>query len=387
MLWILVLGAAFWVLEHIKTTLTVFGLAALIAYLLNSIVVILQRRHQVPRGRAILLVYGVLIFGLGVSAALLVPMVVSQVNAMVTQVPSLSQKITSIAHGVQENYISRMPEQYQHQLQESLAESAHTATEAAKSMLFHLRDFTLGLISATFLFITALIVSIYIIVRWSHLGEGLLDVLPESYRMEIRNLGQELNKIFGGYIKGQITLASICGLLTFGVLLVHSLVVGPNPYILVITCVATLTLPIPVLNQVLPPITAAILGMINTGDTGYAMQLVVLVYGVNIVVERILAPRIMSEAVGVSALFVLFAAFSGAELLGPVGALLGVPLAAMVKSIFVWFHGRFLIATDDHHEPEVAGPPAWLERLEALEARVAVLQVSSSETEAPTVPD
>lgn len=371
-LWILVLGAGFWVLEHIKTTLTVFGLAFLIAYLLNSIVMVLQARHGVPRGRAILLVYGVLVFTASIGTALVVPMVVGQVNAMVGHIPSLSERITGLANGVQENYISRMPEQYREQLEESLAGSAHSATEAAKSMLVHMRDFVLGLISATFLFITSTIVSIYVILRWNHLGEGLLEVLPENYRHEVRNLGNDLNKIFGGYVKAQITLAATCGILTLLFLFLHSLVAGPNPYILLIACVATLTLPIPVLNQVVPPITAIILGMIQTGDVGYAAQLAAVVYLVNIIVERTLAPRIMSEAVGVSALFVLFAAFSGAELLGPVGALLGVPLAAMVKSIFVWFHGRFLIAGEEPHPPESPEiSPDILQRLADLEARVA----------------
>lgn len=142
--------------------------------------------------------------------------------------------------------------------------------------------------------------------------------------------------------------------------------------------VAALTLPIPVLNQVIPPITAIILGMINVGHMGYAIQLAVLVYSVNLVVERVLAPRIMSEAVGVSPLFVLLAAFSGAELLGPVGALVGVPLAAMIKSIFVWFHGRFLRVDDEAEQAHMASHEseelALKTRLHTVETRLAAME-------------
>ncbi|MBX3172466.1 MAG: AI-2E family transporter [Candidatus Eremiobacteraeota bacterium] len=377
-LWLLVLGIAFWTLEQIKTTLTVFGLAFLIAYLLNSVVTWLERRYQFPRGRAILLVYLVLFTTGAVATALLVPMIVGQVNAMVTQLPEFSQRLTALAGILQENYISRVPLQYQAQLEEALRSSESSAAEMAKSMLMGMRNFILHLVSAAFLIFTSLIVSIYVILRWGGIWQSLLEILPLGYRHEIVNLARDLNKIFGGYLKAQITLASTCGLLTFGLLMLHSLLIHSNPYALVISVVAALTLPIPVLNQVIPPITAIILGMINVGHMSYAIQLAVLVYAVNLVVERVLAPRIMSEAVGVSPLFVLLAAFSGAELLGPVGALVGVPLAAMIKSIFVWFHGRFLTVDEEAEQAHMASLEseeiALKARLHTVEARLAAME-------------
>lgn len=377
-LWILVLGAAFWTLEHIKTTLTVFGMAFFIAYLLNSVVSALEQRYQLSRGKAIAAVYLVLFATLGSAAALLTPMLVGQVNSLVAELPAFSERLSQLATDIQQNYISRVPEQYQTQLADVLRDSKSSAAEFAKVLLVHLRNAVLGIVSGAFLMFTSVIVSIYVILRWHGLGQGLLDILPDHYRQEIRQLSFDLNKIFGGYVKAQITLASTCGVITFLLLMGHSLLVKSNPYVLIIAAIAAVTLPIPVLNQVIPPITAIILGMINGGSGGYAAQLALMVYAVNVVVERTLAPRIMSEAVGVSPLFVLLAAFSGAELLGPVGALLGVPLAAMAKSVFVWFHGRFLIADEQAeraHEaslesPEVTGKV----RIAELEGRLTTLE-------------
>ena len=377
-LWLLVLAIAFWTLEQIKTTLTIFGLAFLIAYLLNSIVTWLESRYQFGRRRAILLVYLVLFATGALATAIVVPMIVAQVNAMVTQFPEFSERLTTLVHTLQENYISRVPAQYQAQFEEALRSSQSSATELAKSMLMGLRNFILHLVSAAFLIFTSLIVSIYVILNWGGIWRSLLEILPISYRTEIVNLARDLNKIFGGYLKAQITLASTCGVLTLGLLLLHSLLIHSNPYALVIAVVAALTLPIPVLNQIIPPITAIILGMINVGSMGYAMQLAVLVYSVNLVVERVLAPRIMSEAVGVSPLFVLLAAFSGAELLGPIGALVGVPLAAMIKSIFVWFHDRFLTVDEEAEQAHLASLEsddlALKARIHTLEARLNAME-------------
>ena len=346
-MWIMVLAVAAWTLQHIKTTLTVFGLAFLIAYLLNSVVTLLERKYTMQRGKAIALVYVLLFVGVGTVAAVLFPLIINQVNGMVTQLPGLPEKLNALATHVREDYFSRLPEQYQSQFKENIAGGAASAAEAAKMLLVYLRNFVLGLVSAAFLILTSLIVSIFVMLCWHELAGRVLDVMPVSYRQEISNLGLDLHKIFGGYLRATIKLATACGILTFVLLAIHALAIRSNPYLLVITFITMICFPIPLVNQVVPPVSAAILGFINADSSGYGIQLAVLVWLALFIVERTLAPRIMSEAVGVSPLFVLFAAFAGAELLGPVGALLGVPLAAMVKSVFVWFHGRFLTAREE----------------------------------------
>ena len=63
-----------------------------------------------------------------------------------------------------------------------------------------------------------------------------------------------------------------------------------------------------------------------------------------VLVDRIVLPKLMSDAIGVSPLFVIFAAAAGGEFLGGVwGMLLGIPLAAMTKALFEWIHDRFMV--------------------------------------------
>jgi len=60
-------------------------------------------------------------------------------------------------------------------------------------------------------------------------------------------------------------------------------------------------------------------------------------------VDRVVGPRVMSKAMGVSPLFVMFAAFAGAELMGFWGMILGVPVAAAMKVLFRYVRRRFLV--------------------------------------------
>jgi AI-2 transport protein TqsA len=90
---------------------------------------------------------------------------------------------------------------------------------------------------------------------------------------------------------------------------------------------------IPVIGSIIaaiPPIALALLGdgpSIAIGvATGYIL--------VNLVVDNILEPRIMGQAVGLSPLVVLFAMLVWGFVLGPVGAILAVPLTMAVKIMF-----------------------------------------------------
>lgn len=72
------------------------------------------------------------------------------------------------------------------------------------------------------------------------------------------------------------------------------------------------------------------------------MALVVL--SISITIDRTLQPKLMGDAIGVSPVFVIFAAAAGGEFLGGVwGMLVGIPLAAMTKAFFTWFYDLFLV--------------------------------------------
>jgi predicted PurR-regulated permease PerM len=350
LLWVVVLVGAFWLLEHIKTTLTIFGIAFFIAYLLNSPVSGLERRGM-KRGRAVALVYLLLLGTLGLAAALLLPLIIAQVDGLVTDLPKLSERLTHLSMTFREDYLTRIPEQYQAKLQVALAGSATYVASVATFLFTHLRSLVVDVASGALLIVTGLVVSIFVISQWRGLGENALSTVPRQYRRELVNLGGDLNHIFGGYMKATIMLSSSCGVATLVLLSLHGMIMGSNPYVLVIAGVTALCFPIPVINELVPPLLAGSLGFLSSDQSGYAVQVAAIVLFTIIIIERTLAPKIMSEAVGVSALFVLFAAFAGAELLGPIGALLGVPLAAMAKSVFVWFHARFLAAQKTEFVP------------------------------------
>jgi hypothetical protein len=106
------------------------------------------------------------------------------------------------------------------------------------------------------------------------------------------------------------------------------------PYAVIISIIAGLTYPIPLFGILSSTCIGGVLAFVPESDLGTGLQVALIVLVVNTVIDRTLLPKLMSNAIGVSPLFVIFAAAAGGEFVGGVWG--------MFKAIFVWFHGEFL---------------------------------------------
>jgi hypothetical protein len=157
---------------------------------------------------------------------------------------------------------------------------------------------------------------------------------------------------------------------TFISLLLICLITGKEfPYKGLVAFVAGLSYPVPVIGIIATSILGGVLGFVSEG-IGFGIVVLVVINVVNIIIDRTVQPRLMSDAIGVSELFVMFAAFAGGEVAGVWGMLLGIPVAAMGKTLFEWFHLNFLLVDEPvveghaqhipQEEPVPAGTPAQL---------------------------
>ncbi|MGE0493969.1 MAG: AI-2E family transporter [Vulcanimicrobiota bacterium] len=365
-LWLVVLLVGFMLLAHITNTLLVFGLAWLIAYLLNPVVDLLEGQKLGPvkelkRGVAISLVYLILIGALLAVAALLFPQVSHQMEKVLALQSTLDDPI-ELRFRIQEkiDFLMdklRLPTETRDQLFKRAAELVQDSTSKIGSWVGkafqYLAAFIGQMVSGLFLFITALIVSIYMLQNWHDSGDVFVEWLPYDYQDDARALGLKMNEIFGGYLKATIITSLACGVATLVALWILSTIWGAHfPYIFLIAFIAGMTYPIPILGIIGTSIVGGVLGFLPENDLGFAVAVFVVINVVNSIIDRTVQPKLMSDAIGVSELFVMFAAFAGGELMGIWGMLLGIPVAAMAKTLFVWFHGRFLV-----DQPEPVPPP------------------------------
>lgn len=359
--------AALWFASRIPRTLSVFIIAAFIAFGVAPIVVRLER--YVARPVAIAIVYLGLATVAVILTLLVVPETLVQLQILATNAPAYINGVQSAVDGAQtflRAHFGRgyLPPGY-NDLRGLIAERI---SSGFVTTLASLTDILIRTFTAAFIGISALVLSAFFVFRGERVVEGAYELLPPRRRPVARALGTELAQVFGSYVSGQAALCAITGVLIYA----FTLITGFK-FALLLAIVAGVAYAVPFIGMIVAHLVALVLAAPQGTQTVVWVQVVV--FTVARIADNVLVPKIMSDSVGVSPIVVMFAVFAGGELFGLPGLLLGIPAAALVKVAWRFYrdrrsleYGRVPPVADPPPEPAAApradgGPKAKLEAI------------------------
>ncbi len=348
--WALVGGTLYllgWLLWRTAGTLTPFIIGLVLAYLLLPIVKRLDR--FMPRWASILTVYLVGLVLLELVFLYVVPRVAEQVSSVAISIPDwydgsyswVNRLIDQFNQNTSDDVRALVDEQIQRISQTLRANAATYAQSVAQFLLnsvvgiFETLAFLFGfLVIPFFLF--------YVLLDTNKLPRALDKVLHPRLRDDFWNIWEILDGVFGRYIRGQLLLGLIIGLMSFIGLTVLNLVFSFNiPYTSLLAIVAGVGEMIPVVGPILSAI-PAIIAAFGAGENWITAVIAVIVLYVVIqqVENQVLVPRIVGNSLRLHpamlmALLVVAASVGGLGLV-----ILSAPLAAICRDVFVYLHRR-----------------------------------------------
>lgn len=319
--WLILLGVGLWVLSHFARALLLLIIAALLAYALAPVVAWLRR--YMPRWLAILLVYVALLAVIAAFGTLIVRTAVDQITALVAQAqaflaPGKNGAPSALAETLGRYGISQTQLDG---LGKALADQAKTIGGEAVPLLTEIANATLD----TFLI---LVVSIYLLMDGERVSHWLRLATPNRYRQRIASTLDTFQHVVGGYIRGQVTLAALIGILVgVGMFIIPA----TRPFGLLLGLVAFFFEFVPILGTIFSGVLCVALAL----PSGIGWALVVLGYfvGMHILEGDVVGPKIVGEAVGLHPVVSIIALIAGAELFGIWGALFAAPVAGVAQAI------------------------------------------------------
>jgi predicted PurR-regulated permease PerM len=367
------IGVTLWFASHIPRTLSVFVIAAFIAFGVSPIVTRLER--VLARPVAIALVYTALAITIGVLLLLVVPVTLAQVQSIAISAPAYIDTFQTWLSGIQGFMRDHVSKEYLPPGYGDLRGLLATRVSWELSVLLgSLTGILIGTATATFVFISALVLSAFFLLRGKEIFEPVYALLPAARRASARALGGELADVFGSYVAGQAALCLITGLLVFSFTLIAGL-----KFALLLGIVAGLAYAVPFVGMVVAHVVALALAAPQGGQTVIWTQIIV--FTVARLSDNVFVPKVMSESVGVSPIVVMFATFAGGELFGLPGLLLGIPLAALAKVAWRFYRSQpgraaeaaaaAAFAPDIAPLPDAPGPAAEQETAGLARERIA----------------
>lgn len=335
-------AAALWLVVRLRGLWTPFGLALLMAYLLEPAVTLLERR-EVPRGVAIVAVY--------LALGLVVALVGSYAGpALYAEVQDLAASLPEQTRRIQEQAAPFLGRLRTDRLPEALQRAAAGAAERAEAFLgrfaSRVAELLLGAVSQVFNLILAPVLAYYILKDRERLAAGLLQAMPAEWRPMALRIALEVDRSLAGVIRGQL-LVSAC----VGAVVAVGLSVLGVPYALLLGLLTAVLDIIPYFGPVAAGI--PIVGLALTRGPWTALWALGVLVAANQLEGAVLQPRVMSRSTGLHPLAVMAAVLAGAELAGIAGMVMAVPLAAAARGIWA------SLQTEGFPSPPgVAAPPA-----------------------------
>ncbi len=194
---------------------------------------------------------------------------------------------------------------------------------AATSVLSVLLDVFLGLVFALYLLAKKEVVT-------AHLKNLIVTVLPKKKAQRLFGIASLTNQTFTNFVSGQLTEAVIIGVLCFLGMLILGI-----PYAGAVSVFVAVTALVPIFGAWIGGGLGAFL--ILLADPGKALWFVLFLLVLQQVEGNLIYPKVVGKSVGLPGLLVLMAVTIGGEAFGILGMLFGVPVCAVLFSLYLEF--------------------------------------------------
>jgi len=302
---------AFWFLFLVRDIVVLFFIVLIIVAALTPLVTWLSR--IMPRTLAIILLslafIGILV-GIGF---LIVPPLILEIKQLAINLPLITVKLGPIYHAVQ-NSLSN----YQEGLINLSSQLGKITTG--------LYSTTIGFIGGIIAFLTIMVLSFYMLIEQKSLMGFLSNLIPEDRRETINQIIDKFNAKMAQWMGGHFLLMLIVGVCDGIVLAILGV-----PYALILAIWGGLTELIPYLGPWLGLIPAVVIAFTISPLT--ALLVVAAYLLIQQLESHFLAPKVLGKAVGLSPVIIILALLAGAKLMGILGMIIAVPVAATIAVI------------------------------------------------------
>ena len=330
-----------------RDALTPFIVGLLLIYLLDPAVGWVARQRvasrTMPRGLAVLIVYGITIVVVVVGLRLLLGPLISQLLDYVQDFPRLISSVEATLAQLRVWYESLdLPPEVRAAIDQALANLSSGAGGIDFGALLPIARTILGTAAGFFAFLIIPIWAFYILRDRVKLTDAFADALPQEWRDEVWAVLAIIEQVVGRWIRAQLLLGFVVGLATFLGLLLLGVVIDPRftQFAVLLAVIAGILELLPIIGPIISAVPTLLVAL-TTSDPVLAVVAVIVLYVVVQQTENaVLVPKIQGDAVELHPSVVIFVLIVGGAIAGLLGAILAIPITAAGRDVYRYLFRR-----------------------------------------------
>ncbi len=310
---IVLVGLAIWFLTAISQVLVVIFVALVLAAAIDPWITRLEHLGM-QRGWAMAIIFISAAALLSLIVILFVPLVVDQLGQFTQAFPKLYEKVFTL-------YQNNQGSVGLDTIQKGLQNLNSALTDVTKGIFSSVFGFFGGLFSV----IGVLVLTFYMTLEEKGMKRIAVDLTPAKYRPYFIQLFNRIEDRLGDWLRGQLILGLIIGLLTLVGLLLLKV-----KFAVVLALIAGLTELIPIIGPFIGAIPAVIVAF--SQDPVLSLFVMGLYLVIQQLENNLIVPRVMSKATGLNPVIVLVSILVGGNLAGITGVILAVPTIIIITT-------------------------------------------------------
>lgn len=335
-----VVAAFIWLLYALGDVLTPFIVAAVLAYVLNPLVEWLQLK-RIRRAPASMIVMVLALLILLALVLIIVPMLLNQFNNLAERLPQIvgfvQNKLLPWLNSISGDHI-----QIDHASMITWLQShADELSNTLKAWIPTLMRQSGNVISGVSNLVLLPLLLYYFLLDWKRWSSGISKLVPRRFIETYTRISSNMDEVLGEFLRGQLMVMMIMGLVYGLGLMLVGLDSG-----FAIGMIAGILVFIPYLGAFTGLLLATVAALLQYGSW-QGLLMVWAVFSVGQFLESFfITPKIVGDRIGLSPFWVIFSLMAFGQLMGFVGMLAGLPLAAVTlvllrEGVSAYFGSRF----------------------------------------------
>lgn len=293
-----------WLLFEIRQIIVALFVSLIFMSALNPAVDRLERWRS-PRWLAILLLYVVIFSAIGIMLAVIITPLVDQTAAFINKTAFYLKQLSGF--GIDPNIVA-------------------TQFANLSAIPANILKLLIELLSNLVALLALAVIAFYLLLERKNLNQYLLVLFGEGKEKEAESFVNKVEKRLGSWVRGEITLMTIVGFMSF----VGLRLLGIE-YALPLAILAGLLEIIPNIGPIISAIPAVLSGLLISPLMGLAVA--ALYFLIQQIENSLIVPRVMQRVAGVNPLVTILSLAIGFKLAGVTGAILAIPIVLVIQVV------------------------------------------------------
>ncbi len=325
------------IVHKISSLLSYFIWGFVIAYLLNPLMVYIEKKTKIKRIYSISIIYTILVGIIILIITLVTPNVIKSAADLFNNIPQFADKAyTWSTNFLSENELLNKFDVTSY-LKSYLTTFNKDITTYFNPGLQIIFNNLMGLSSFFMKLTSGIVISVYFLMDKEsiifNLKKFVYSILSEPIAIKIIDFGKIVNTIFNKYFVGKIIDSIIFGIITFIGFMIFKI-----PYALPFSLGIGITNMIPYFGNIIGMAPAALITIFFSPIK--SVELVLFIITLSTIDGWFISPKIIGDKVGISPLLIILGIVLGGGLFGILGMLLGVPTIALIKTLLEGFMNK-----------------------------------------------